>query len=116
MGNRKKMNRIYIGNLDPTVTSGEIKKRFSAFGSVDDVQLTVKNDVGEAKAFCHLTLDSASAVKQCIRTLHRTTWNGRTLCVEPSKPSFTVKQETERKQQQQQMENEILKQKEELKK
>jgi len=110
------MNRIYIGNLDPTVTSGEIKKRFSAFGSVDDVQLTVKNDVGEAKAFCHVTLDSASAVKQCIRTLHRTTWNGRTLRVEPSKPSFTVKQETERKQQQQQMENEILKQKEELKK
>jgi hypothetical protein len=84
--------RVFVGGLQPNVAFKDIEERLRSFGTVRDVEITVRESRvdGSPQSFCHLTLDATEkSVKMCVRSLNLSKWRGGTLRVElASAPRF----------------------------
>lgn len=67
--------RIYVGNLPRTITSRDLSKAFSRYGTVESVNLTAGSAV----------IVMTSGGDTAIKSLHQTDMGGRTVSVSDRK-------------------------------
>jgi cold-inducible RNA-binding protein len=75
---------IYVGNLPFSATEDEIEDLFSAYGTVERVNLITDRETGRLRGFGFVEM--ASGGQEAIAALNQRELNGRTLTVNPARP------------------------------
>ena len=76
--------RLYVGNLPFTATEEEIRTMFSAYGTVDSVELPMDRDTGRPRGFGFVQMEESAATK-AISGLDGKDMGGRALRVNEAK-------------------------------
>jgi len=82
---------IYVGNLEYTVTSDELRVLFEPFGAVTMAEVQVKSRTGQSRGFGLVEMTSESEAKAAIGALNGTDFRDRALTVNESRPRRTVR-------------------------
>lgn len=83
--------RIYVGNLDYSLTSEALQELFSKYGEVTMAEVQVKSRTGQSRGFGLVDMPNDHQAETAIAALHRFDHNGRELTVNESRPRRTVK-------------------------
>lgn len=84
------MNRkLYVGNLEYTVTAEELKQEFIRFGALLSVKLLTLPD-GRSKGFGFVEFDNPDDAHEAIVGLHEKEFRGRKLVVSEARPPRTA--------------------------
>lgn len=75
---------IYVGNLPFSATAEEIHELFSAYGTVENVNLITDRETGRLRGFGFVEM--ASGASEAIAALNEKELGGRSLNVNPAKP------------------------------
>ncbi len=75
---------IYVGNLPFNTSAEEIRGLFSAYGTVESVNLITDRETGRLRGFGFVEM--ASGATEAIAALDQTDLSGRRLTVNPAKP------------------------------
>jgi len=75
---------IYVGNLPFSATEDEIRDLFTAYGTVESIQLITDRDTGRLRGFGFVTM--ASGANEAINALNQRELGGRLLTVNLAKP------------------------------
>jgi RNA recognition motif-containing protein len=75
---------IYIGNLPFSTTEDEIQELFSAYGTVDSVNLIKDRETGQLRGFGFVEM--ASGGREAIAALDQRDLGGRALRVNEARP------------------------------
>jgi RNA recognition motif-containing protein len=75
---------IYVGNLPFSTTEDEIRKLFSAYGTVEKVSLIIDHETGQLRGFGFVEMSSGG--REAIAALDQHDLGGRTLRVNESHP------------------------------
>ncbi len=78
--------KLFIGNLDYTVTSDDLKGAFSAVGSVVDAVVIMDRMTNRSRGFGFVTMGSDEEAKQAIEKLNQSELKGRKINVNEAKP------------------------------
>jgi len=73
-------SKLFVGNLNYSVTAGELTDLFSEYGEV------VEAKVIEGKGFGFVEMSSQSEAEEAKETLNGTDFSGRSLNVDEAKP------------------------------
>ena len=76
--------RIYVGNLPSSATAAEIRQLFSAFGTVEWVNLVTEPDSDRSRGFGYVEMSSGA--RDAIRMLNHLEMAGRCLQVRRALP------------------------------
>jgi RNA recognition motif-containing protein len=76
--------KIYVGNLPFSATSDEVRELFSAYGSVESVQLITDRETGRPRGFGFVEMSSGAA--EAIRALNQKMLRDRALNVNEARP------------------------------
>ena len=79
-------NKLYVGNLPFSATETEIEAAFSAFGSVQSINLVTDRDTGRPRGFGFVEMGSDSEAQAAIAGLDQQELGGRRLTVNVAKP------------------------------
>jgi RNA recognition motif-containing protein len=77
---------LYCGNPDYSVSSSDLERLFSQFGSVQSAQVIADRDTGRSKGFGFAEMDSEAEAQAAISGLSEAEHNGRTITVNEAKP------------------------------
>lgn len=77
---------IYVGNLSYEVTSDELSKTFSKYGTVKNVHLPTDRETGRMRGFAFVEMQADTEESAAIEELDGAEWMGRTLKVNKAKP------------------------------
>ena len=83
--------RIYVGNLDYTVTSEMLRALFEPFGTVTSAEVQVKARTGQSRGFGLVEMPHDQEAHAAIAALNGQESQGRALTVNESRPRRTVK-------------------------
>lgn len=83
--------RIYVGNLDYSLTSEGLRELFSKYGEVTMAEVQVKSRTGQSRGFGLVDMPNDHQAEAAIAALNRVEHNGRELTVNESRPRRTVK-------------------------
>ena len=75
---------IYVGNLPYSASEEQIQNLFSAYGTVERVNLITDRDTGRLKGFGFVEMSSGAG--EAMSNLNQTELDGRTLTVNPARP------------------------------
>ena len=75
---------IYVGNLPFSATEDEIHELFSAYGTVERVNLIMDRETGRLRGFGFVEM--ASGANEAIAALDQRELGGRTLTVNEARP------------------------------
>ncbi|OGT20935.1 MAG: RNA-binding protein [Gammaproteobacteria bacterium RBG_16_57_12] len=78
--------KLYIGNLAYSVTEGDLKEAFSAYGQVSEVALITDKFSGQSKGFGFVEMPNNSEADAAIKALNETPLKGRNIKVSQAKP------------------------------
>ena len=73
-------SKLYVGNLNYSVTDSDLEALFSTYGVVKDVKLI------EGKGFAFVELSTTSEAEAAKDALHDTDFKGRKLNIDEAKP------------------------------
>jgi RNA recognition motif-containing protein len=76
-------NKLYVGNLNYSVTSEELNELFSGYGEVKNV------NVIEGKGFAFVEMSSQSDAERAKAELNNVEFRGRTLKIDEARPPKT---------------------------
>ncbi len=79
-------NKLYVGNLAYTVTSGDLEKLFAQFGTIQSAEVISDRMTGQSKGFGFVEMGSAEEAQAAIAALNGKEHGGRTLTVNEAKP------------------------------
>lgn len=82
---------IYVGNLDYSVTSDELRALFEPYGAVASAEVQVKSRTGQSRGFGLVDMPNADEARVAIDTLSGTMHHERPLTVNESRPRRTVR-------------------------
>ena len=82
---------IYVGNLDYTVTSDDLRGLFEPHGAVTSAEVQVKSRTGQSRGFGLVEMPHADEARAAIEALHNTAFRDRALAVNESRPRRTVR-------------------------
>ncbi|XP_055700318.1 probable RNA-binding protein CG14230 [Phlebotomus papatasi] len=94
------MTRLFVGNLPPKTTEGDLSKEFSAYGVVSSVDIKIKQNANNSSnkfAFVTMVIEE-SLVQQCIQEFREMPFHGHYLTVSVAKESFLEKLKREREE------------------
>jgi len=77
---------IYVGNLPYTVTEGDLREAFEAFGSVTSAAVITDKFSGQSKGFGFIEMSDNSEADAAIKGLNGSNMQGRSLKVNEAKP------------------------------
>ncbi len=83
--------RIYVGNLNYSVTSDDLRAMFEAFGTVTMSEVQVKSRTGQSRGFGMVEMPDGREAEAAIAALNNSEHQGRPLTVNESRPRRTVK-------------------------
>jgi RNA recognition motif-containing protein len=75
---------IYIGNLPFSATAEQVRDLFSAYGTVETVNLVTDRETGRLRGFGFVEMSNGA--NEAINALHQSDFGGRTLTVNLAKP------------------------------
>ncbi len=78
--------KLYVGNLSFSTTEDELKDAFTAFGTVDTVNIINDRDTGRSKGFGFIEMNNDEEAKAAIAELDGKELGGRNLRVNEARP------------------------------
>ncbi len=78
--------KLFIGNLDYTVTGDDLKTMFAQAGTVVDAVVIMDKMTGRSRGFGFVELSSDEEAKKAIETLNGADLKGRKINVNEAKP------------------------------
>jgi len=86
-GGEYQMNKkLYVGNLDYSVTQDQIKEHFGQAGTVVDAVIINDRNTGRSKGFGFVEMSSDEEAKKAIEMFNQKDFNGRTIVVNEARP------------------------------
>ncbi len=82
---------IYIGNLDYTVTSDELRALFEPLGAVTMAEVQVRSRTGQSRGFALVEMPDGAEARAAIDALNGRDFRDRALTVNESRPRRTVR-------------------------
>lgn len=83
--------RIYVGNLDYSVTSDELKALFAKHGEVEWAEIQTKSRTGRSRGFGLVEMPNEGEANAAINALNGSLHNERPLRINESRPRRTVR-------------------------
>ena len=77
---------LYVGNLAFTLTEGELKQAFEAFGEVTSAKIIKDKYSGESKGFGFVEMPDGTEAQSAIQGLNEKELKERTLKVNEARP------------------------------
>ncbi len=78
--------KLYVGNLGYSVSSSDLEKLFSTFGTVSSAQVIEDRESGRSKGFGFVEMGSDQEAQAAIQGLNGQEHDGRSLTVNEAKP------------------------------
>jgi RNA recognition motif-containing protein len=78
--------KLYVGNLDYSVTDQDLSRMFEPFGGVESAQVIMDRDTGRSKGFGFVEMKSDQEAQAAIAGLNGQDSNGRQLTVNEARP------------------------------
>ena len=79
-------NKLYVGNLSFDTTQTELENAFSAFGTVESINLVTDRETGRPRGFGFVEMSSDAEAQAAIDGLDQKELGGRNLTVNVAKP------------------------------
>jgi RNA recognition motif-containing protein len=79
-------NKLYVGNLNFSVSSNDLKQIFEEHGPVTDAMVVTDRESGRSRGFGFVQLESSEAANAAIDAVDGTEHEGRKLVVNVAKP------------------------------
>ncbi len=83
------MTNIFVGNLSYQTTQEDLYAAFSAFGSVERVNIVTDRETGQPRGFAFVEMTERRDAESAITKLNGTDLNGRTMNVNEARPKPT---------------------------
>ncbi len=80
------MSKLFVGNLDYTVTSDDIKQAFAQFGTIVDAVVIMDKMTGRSRGFGFVEYAKDEEAKAAIEKLNGSELKGRKINVNEAKP------------------------------
>jgi RNA recognition motif-containing protein len=80
------MTNIFVGNLSFRTTESDLETAFSAYGSVERVNIVTDRDSGQPRGFAFVEMTDRSAAETAIAQLNGADLNGRAMNVNEARP------------------------------
>jgi RNA recognition motif-containing protein len=80
------MNKLFVGNLDYTVTSDDIKQAFAPFGTIVDAVVIMDKMTGRSRGFGFVEFSKPEEAKAAVEKLNGSDLKGRKINVNEAKP------------------------------
>ena len=77
---------IYVGNLSYNTTEDDLRTKFSAFGTVDSVNVIADRETGRSKGFAFIEMSDQSSGNAAIEGLNGQDVDDRALKVNEARP------------------------------
>jgi len=77
--------KLYVGGLPYDTTSAQLRELFAPHGTVVEVTLPTDRDTGRPRGFGFVEMSTQAEAEKAIQALNGTTFNGRTLTVNPAR-------------------------------
>lgn len=99
----EKLERLFVGNLPDNIVEQEIKNEFSAYGTVQSVELKRKHDVDDPNkilnTFAFITIKiNTKTLNQCVQEFKDEKFRGKYLQVSVARENFLDKLKREREE------------------
>jgi RNA recognition motif-containing protein len=78
--------KLYVGNLNYSVTDQELLTMFEAFGAVESAQVIMDRDTGRSKGFGFVEMKNNQEAQAAIAALNGQESGGRALTVNEARP------------------------------
>jgi len=78
--------KLYVGNLSYSVSSSDLNRLFSTYGTVESAQVIEDRESGRSKGFGFVEMSTDEEAQAAIQGLHGQDHNGRPLTVNEAKP------------------------------
>jgi cold-inducible RNA-binding protein len=78
--------KLFVGNLDYTVTSDELKQAFSQVGTVVDAVVITDKMSGRSRGFGFVEMSSEDEAKAAVEKLNGSDLKGRKINVNEARP------------------------------
>ncbi|GAC1464814.1 MAG: RNA-binding protein [Isosphaeraceae bacterium] len=82
---------IYVGNLDYSVNSDELRALFERYGSVASAEVQLKSRTGQSRGFGLVEMPNGDEARAAIDALNGSLQHDRPLTVNESRPRRTVR-------------------------
>ena len=82
---------IYVGNLNYSLTSDDLRALFEPFGTVALAEVQLKSRTGHSRGFGMVEMPNADQARAAIAALNGKDHEGRPLTVNESRPRRTVR-------------------------
>ena len=80
------MKNIFVGNLSFGATEDAVRSMFTAYGSVDRVNVVTDRYTGQARGFAFVEMSNAAEADRAIAELNGRELDGRALTVNEARP------------------------------
>jgi RNA recognition motif-containing protein len=77
---------IYVGNLSYTMTDGELRDAFAAFGTVTSAKILMDRETGRSRGFGFVEMPNQSEGETAISNLNGKELGGRALRINEARP------------------------------
>jgi RNA recognition motif-containing protein len=78
--------KLFVGNLDFTVTQDDLKALFASVGTVTDAVVIMDKMTGRSRGFGFVTMSSADEAKAAVEKLNQNDLKGRKINVNIARP------------------------------
>ncbi|HEY6185711.1 MAG TPA: RNA-binding protein [Terriglobales bacterium] len=85
---QKLMTNIFVGNLDPNVTEGQLLTLFSRHGVVESSTIVLDRDTGRSRGFAFVEMSEVGDAQAAVMSLDGAFLNGRPLRVNEARPKL----------------------------
>ena len=83
------MTNIFVGNLSYQTTQEDLQAAFSAYGSVERVNIVTDRDTGQPRGFAFVEMTERRDAETAISQLNGAELNGRAINVNEARPKPT---------------------------
>jgi RNA recognition motif-containing protein len=77
---------IYVGNLSYTMSEGELRDAFAAFGTVTSAKILMDRETGRSRGFGFVEMPNQSEGEAAIANLNGKELGGRALRINEARP------------------------------
>lgn len=78
--------KLYVGNLNYSVTNRDLEDMFTPFGAVESASVIIERDSGRSKGFGFVEMASSSEANAAISAMNGKDIDGRNLTVNEARP------------------------------
>lgn len=79
-------NKIYVGNLNFSITNDELTETFAQYGNVRSAKVIIDRDTNRSKGFGFVEMSNSQEAEQAISALNGHDLGGRSMNVSIAKP------------------------------